>query len=109
MTPPAVALEGCGGMLEQAGNELSRLQRQARGQVHTALSEADRELQARAKRIEELEAALDPLAYPCAHGEDYREDAFEGPGLEAEIDCCVRITFADVKRARDLLANKVAP
>jgi hypothetical protein len=56
-------------------------------------------------RVAELEAALKPLAYPFPGAFDDIDD--ENP--EMEIDCCVNITFADVRRARTLLKDEETP
>lgn len=50
--------------------------------------------------LERIQWAVELLANPFAYGEP-SDEAWKHP--ELEIDCCVKITYADVLRARELL------
>jgi superoxide dismutase len=52
-------------------------------------------------RIAELEKALAPLVSPFAYGEPSKWND------DAEIDCCVTITYGDVARARHAMEKKL--
>ena len=55
----------------------------------------------KAARIVELEKALAPLVSPFAYGEPSKWND------DAEIDCCVTITYGDVARARHAMEKKL--